>query len=80
MLKNGQTYFKNLAMHEHHEIFKVCLAILQHMCLQASLKFWVGLTQSSLESEVILGKVIVNATQYFINTVIQQKKVDSHEK
>ena len=84
MLKNGQTYFKNLAVHEHHEIFKVCLAIFQHICLQASLqaslRFWVGLTQSSLESEVILGKVVVNATQYFINTVIQQKKVDFHEK
>ena len=47
MLKNGQTYFKNLAVHEHHEIFKVCLAIFQHMCLQASL-------QASLRFELVL--------------------------
>ena len=29
MLKNAQTYFKNLAV-LHRKIFKVCLAILQH--------------------------------------------------
>ena len=29
MLKNGQTYFKNLRC-EHRKIFKVCLVFFQH--------------------------------------------------